>query len=59
MIAAPMLALDLPLKLLIWQSADGWICVRSMRRAQKSRGYQATNGVAVPTVRTGRKFGYQ
>ncbi len=30
-----------------------------LERAQKSRGYQATNGVAVPTVRTGRKFGYQ
>jgi uncharacterized protein (DUF302 family) len=33
MIAAPLLALDLPLKLLVWQSADARVCVSSMSAA--------------------------
>lgn len=39
MIAAPLLALDLPLKLLVWQSADGQVWVSSTSAAYLQARY--------------------
>lgn len=46
MIASPLLALDLPLKVLIWQGADGQVWVSTTRVAYLQERYAIPQGLA-------------
>jgi uncharacterized protein (DUF302 family) len=52
MLSAPSIAIDLPLKLLVWEDAAGqvWICYNTPKYLQKRHGLTQTLAVALGAV---------